>query len=301
MKKKLFLIILTCLILKLSAQSDKELQNKINKFTKSYPAWVYIPERSFKTPDLVINEGGFLIFKTEVSNLDWKEFVDYTIKQKGKEAADAMLPDSLLWLNLEKYADFVAYYYGRTNYSYFPVVNISYVQAEAYCKWLEDFYNSRENKFYKKVTVSLPTEKEWMYAAMSGNQQAVFSWPGYSVYGSKNEFQGNFYALNQANVIYGEGQLLQIGEKLSAYNWLNPGENSPAQASSFKPNAYGLYNMSGNVAEFVKAEAGAYYFTKGGSWGDPGYYLQIITKQACDVKNSASPFRGFRPILKMEF
>jgi hypothetical protein len=55
MKKNLFLLILTCLILKLSAQSDKELQNKINKFTKSYPAWVYIPERSFKTPDLVIN------------------------------------------------------------------------------------------------------------------------------------------------------------------------------------------------------------------------------------------------------
>ena len=301
MKKILFLLVLTCLILKLSAQSHKELQNKINKFTKSYPAWVYIPESSFKTPDHVINEGGFLIFKTEVSNLDWKEFIAYTSKQKGKEAADVMLPDTLLWLNLEKYADFVEYYYGRSNYSYFPVVNISYAQAEAYCKWLEDFYNSRKNKFYKKVTVSMPTEKEWTYAAMGGNQQAVFSWPGEAVYGSKNELLGNFYQVNQANIVYGEGQLLQIGEKLSAYNWLNPGENSPAQASSFQPNAYGLYNMSGNVAEFVKTAEGETGHTKGGSWGDPGYYLQINTKQECTIKNSASPFRGFRPVLKMEF
>jgi formylglycine-generating enzyme required for sulfatase activity len=300
MKKITLLILLLFSFSMAYSQSDKDRQKKIGKFIKDYTAWVYIPETSFQTADGIIKAGNFLMFSEEVSNLHWKEYVANTLKQKGKEAADAMLPDSLLWLNLNNYADFVEYYYGRSNYNYFPVVNINYAQAEAYCKWLEDFYNSRENKFYKKVTVSLPTEKEWMYAAMSGNQQAVFSWPGYSVYGSKNEFQGNFYALNQANVIYGEGQLLQIGEKLSAYNWLNPGENSPAQASSFKPNAYGLYNMSGNVAEFVKAEGG-YYFTKGGSWGDPGYYLQIITKQACDVKNSASPFRGFRPILKMEF
>lgn len=301
MKKNSLLILLLFSFLMAYSQSDKDRQKKIEKFIKDYPAWVYIPETGFQTADGIIKAGNFLMFSSEVSNLDWREFVYYTSKQKGKEAADAMLPDTLLWLNLEKYADFVEYYYGRSNYKDFPVVNISYAQAEAYCKWLEDFYNSRQNKFYKKVTVSLPTEKEWIYAAMGGNQQAVFSWPGEAVHGSKNEFQGNFYQVNQANIVYGEGQLLQIGEKLSAYNWLNPGENSPALASSFKPNAYGLYNMSGNVAEYLKAEEGKNCITKGGSWADPGYYLQINSKQECDIKKSASPFRAFRPVLKMEF
>ena len=68
MKKNSLLILLLFSFLMAYSQSDKDRQKKIGKFIKDYPAWVYILESSFKTPDLVINEGGFLIFKTEVSN-----------------------------------------------------------------------------------------------------------------------------------------------------------------------------------------------------------------------------------------
>jgi len=301
MKKAVLSILLLFSFFTAFSQSDKDLKKKIEKFIKSYPAWVSIPGTSFKTADSIITTSDFLMFRYEVSNIDWKEFIAYTLKEKGKAAADAFLPDSLLWLDLENYSDYAAFYYGRSNFNYFPVVNISYSQAEAYCKWLEDFYNSRENKFYKKVTVSLPTELEWIIAASGGSQGAVFSWPGYSVYGLKNEFQANFFEVNQANIFYGEGQSLQIGGKRNTYSWLNPAKNSPTAVTAYKANAYGLYNMSGNVAEFVKIDPANSSFTKGGGWGDPGYYLQIAKRQEYEIKKSASPFRGFRPILRMEF
>lgn len=52
-----------------------------------------------------------------------------------------------------------------------PVVNITYHDAMAYCKWLSEYYG---------ITFRLPTDQEWEYAASSGFQNDKFDLNGIS-------------------------------------------------------------------------------------------------------------------------
>ena len=65
---------------------------------------------------------------------------------------------------------------------------------------------------------------------------------------------------------------------------------------SYKPNGYGLYNMAGNVKEYVSEKA----ITKGGGWKDFGYYLQNWVEQPYDSTEKAADDRGFRFIMEVE-
>ena len=57
--------------------------------------------------------------------------------------------------------------------------------------------------------------------------------------------------------------------------------------NSYHPNDYGVYCMSGNVAEMIADSS----ITKGGSWGSLPYYLQIASSEPY---KGASPYVGFR-------
>ena len=65
---------------------------------------------------------------------------------------------------------------------------------------------------------------------------------------------------------------------------------------SFQPNGYGLYNMAGNVEEFMR-EKGK---THGGSWRDTGFYLLNDVFENYDTLNSTSAQRGFRFVMEFE-
>ena len=68
-----------------------------------------------------------------------------------------------------------------------------------------------------------------------------------------------------------------------------------APAESYWPNDYGLYNMAGNVCEMVKQPG----ISRGGSWRDPGYYLQNSVRQTYKGKDTSSSKRGFRTVIKV--
>ena len=105
-----------------------------------------------------------------------------------------------------------------------PVVRLSWDDAVAFCAW---------------AGVRLPTEAEWEHAARGGRTGQVYGW-------------GNAVSRDRAN--YGADQCC-AGATGGADRWLNT-----APVRSFPPNDFGLYDMAGNVWEWV------------GGWLDDDYY-----------------------------
>lgn len=116
-----------------------------------------------------------------------------------------------------------------------PVVCVNWSDAQAYAKWL----SKKTGKQYR-----LPSEAEWEYAARAGTTTAYY-W-------------GDDIGQNNANC-HGCGS-----------QW--DGKQT-APAGSFAPNAFGLYDMSGNVWELVEDRWHENYNgapTNGSAWQSDG-------------------------------
>ena len=135
-----------------------------------------------------------------------------------------------------------------------PVINVSWDDAQAYAAWLSE----KTGKQYR-----LPTEAEWEYAARAGSQTARY-W---------GDDRDNRLACAFANVYDRKNQ----AEIQKRYSWAGTSfdcdDDYPftAPVGQFKPNAWGLYDMLGNVWEWV---ADCYHDnyqgapTDGRSWED---------------------------------
>ena len=94
-----------------------------------------------------------------------------------------------------------------------PVVNVSWNDARAYCSWL----SGKEGRRYR-----LPTEAEWEHACRAGSA-GRYSW--------------------------GDDAATQ-----NEHSWTraNAGGGGPHPVAQLKPNAWGLYDMLGNVYEYCQ-------------------------------------------------
>lgn len=260
-------------------------------------------------PCITVKVDTFYIFNQEITNGFYRLFM-YDTWRKGDSAAyHHVLPDTLVWRDKMNYNEFfVEYYLRHPVFHDYPVVGLSHTQCLLFCDWLTEQYNGLPGRKFKKVKFDLPSEEEWEYAAHGGKHENVFPWDGFYMQNRDKRFRGdwmaNFMPMDQASIgryeletVTTPGQTQKntyyIGYAGPSTNATNhPGENGhlTAPTHSYWPNGYGLYNMAGNVEEYVKEKG----ISKGGSWHDPGSYLRITSREQYDSTSSASNERGFR-------
>lgn len=114
-------------------------------------------------------------------------------------------------------SEFRKFYDDHTeeDHSALPVVRVSWRDAIEYCQWLSEL-TGREYR--------LPSEGEWEYACRAGSQTPFA--------------RGNEISTTDANFLYDEnGSRIGLGRR--------------SAVGSFAPNGFGLYDMHGNVCEWV--------------------------------------------------
>ena len=215
-------------------------------------------------------------------------------------------PDTLVWVRDFTYGfnEPLADYFWHPAYDNYPVVGVTWSQAKAFNAWRTQLMNNWRNSNGQSDVqrFRLPTEAEWEYAARGGLELSPFPWGG--------PYMRNAQGCPLANFKPMRGDYVEDG---GAYT---------VDISSYSPNDYGLYNMSGNVAEWTSTayDETVYEFshelspeysyhakvtdppalhrkvTRGGSWKDIGYYCQTGTR-SFEYRDTSKAYIGFRSVM----
>lgn len=132
----------------------------------------------------------------------------------------------------------------------------------------------------------LPTSEEWEYAARGGRRSQRFPW------GARiNHTLANYYNLETWY------PTIEYPDKDNNYHPLYSTGGYPytAPVSSFQPNDYGLYEMIGNVGEWVDTDSDSSKLIRGGSWGKNGKQCSIGCTQTAQP-GSTNYSIGFRSV-----
>lgn len=223
---------------------------------------------------------------------------------------DTMLiyPDTTVWLSDFSYAQnepMVEGYFSHPSFDDYPVVGVTWRQAQAFNTWRTRFYNNvaASNGQVERMPYQLPSEAEWEYAARGGKVGMQYPWGGPSARNARGCLMANF--------------------KPGRGNYIDDGAAYTAPVYSYWPNDFGLYNMAGNVAEWTQSSFNesansfvhdmnpTYTYNakssdhetlkrkvvRGGSWKDVGYFLQNGTRQY-EYQDTAKSYIGFRSVTR---
>lgn len=244
------------------------------------PVMVRIPAGSFEMganndklyerPAHTVQMHSFEIGAYEVTNEEFEAFVDDTGYKTEPETRNA----SITWRSY-----FVE---GRDK---FPVVLVSWHDANNFCKWI----SSKTGDTYR-----LPTEAEWEYAARGGQEQKEYPW-------------GDEISAEYANYDAEGTRKVLIGIALDHVR----------RVGSYKPNGFGLYDVVGNVWEWCSdwfgeryysispdvspkgPEVGIFKVMRGASWMDQADVCRI-TYRGYNSVNYSAPFLGFRVVRELK-
>ena len=284
--RKIHLIVL---LIAVSAMLSAFVPGK-NKPVKSPDGFAFIPMGTCEIDSTSVSIQAFFMSKTEVTNKQYRSFLTDLKASGDMQAYQKALPDTTKWLmNNNSYNQPMAeLYFRHPAYDNYPVVNISREGAEMYCKWLTKKYEEKNGP--QKCAFRLPQHEEWIWAARGGLTMVPYPWGGPYLRNSKGCYLCNFRTLNERHITYNyeKQQYELISDAAESFS-----EDDAFQTmitGHFAPNNYGLYDMSGNVAEMVQQSG----IVVGGSWMSPGADVRI---ESVAPYTGPAPTVGFRPVM----
>lgn len=213
----------------------------------------------------------FVIDRHEVSNADYMAYIE----DNAEAASEALMPDASAWVRAGSSTSLQDYFLSGA-YPDYPVTAVTWQQANDFCAYAGG---------------RLPTEAEWEYAARSGLPGGIYPWPGLEPINPAGAHLAN----------YNPGRGLYAAD----------GYAFTAPVESFWPTPWGIYNISGNVAEWVNDSYSASYsalsnfnptyvdpgeprrIVRGGSWASDDFYIGVGVRDA-QLADEATIFTGFR-------
>ena len=212
-------------------------------------------------------------------------------------------PDTTVWINDFDNAynePYVRMYFAHSGYNDYPVVGVSWDQANAFCQWRTQYYMASLGGAPIIVEpYRLPTEAEWEYAARMGDSKNMYPWSGTESVDDRGCFYANFKP--------GDGDYVRDGHLITA------------RVGTYTPNDFGLYDMAGNVSEWtstsynealshITSDMNPEYkynaakedpyrmkrkIVRGGSWKDVSHYVRADLRM-WEYQNEQRSYIGFR-------
>ena len=235
--------------------------------------------------DFVKIKNEFYVSKYETTNSEYRSFLSDLLNNNQTELYKNSLPDTLCWRDKLTYNEpFVDYYFRSPSFDNYPVVGITYESANEYCSWLTKNYNKDPKRKFKKVTFTLLSKEEWIFAANKGDTTKAYTWgTGFIQNNRKKDL------CNYRRIEYKYDSLTKKYQEIESTPAKKILERRAIAASvnSYFPNSFGIYNMCGNVAEMINEKG----IAKGGSYDDPAYQVMISSEKKYSKPTADIGFR----------